>query len=114
MDENLEEFFSRVAVSLNSELPEAECILAVRDFLADKVYTTGNIEEVSAYSKVIYLILQEISVLTDDYKRFAQNIYQAKLLALDLHQKELELFCDLLIAYAYSKIGIEEKQNDLL
>ncbi len=109
MDENLEEFFSRVAVSLNSELPEAECILAVRDFLADKVYTTGNIEEVSAYSKVIYLILQEISVLTDDYKRFAQNIYQAKLLALDLHQKELELFCDLLIAYAYSKIGIEEK-----
>lgn len=109
MDENLEEFFARVAVSLNSELPEADCILAVRDFLADKVYTTGNIEEVSAYSKVIYLILQEMSVLKDDYKRFAQNIYQAKLLALDLHQKELELFCDLLIAYAYSKIGIEEK-----
>ncbi len=113
MDENLEEFFARVAVSLNSELPEAECILAVRDFLADKVYTTGNIEEVSAYSKVIYLILQELSVLNDDYKRFAQNIYQAKLLALDLHQKELELFCDLLIAYAYSKIGIEEKAKSI-
>ena len=48
-------------------------------------------------------------MLKDDYKRFAQNIYQAKLLALDLHQKELELFCDLLIAYAYSKIGIAEK-----
>ena len=118
MDENLEEYFARVAVALNSELPEAECILAIRDFLADKVYTTGNIEEVSAFSKVIYLILQELSVLKDDYKRFAQNIYQAKLLALDLHQKELELFCDLLIAYSYSKIGIEEKAkaiyNDVL
>ncbi|MCM1073940.1 MAG: hypothetical protein NC334_09050 [Bacteroides sp.] len=118
MDENLEEYFARVAVALNSELPEAECILAVRDFLADKVYTTGNIEEVSAFSKVVYLILQELSVLKDDYKRFAQNIYQAKLLALDLHQKELELFCDLLIAYSYSKIGIKEKAiaiyNDVL
>lgn len=111
MDENLEEYFAKVALSLNSELPEAECILAVRDFLADKVYTTGNVEEVSAFSKVIYLILQELTVLKDDYKRFAQNIYQAKLLALDLHQKELELFCDLLIAYAYSKIGIEEKSK---
>lgn len=109
MDENLEEYFARVAVSLNSELPEADCILALRDFLAGKVYTTGNIEEASPFSKVIYLILQEFSVLKDDYKRFAQNIYQAKLLALDLHQKELELFCDLLIAYAYSKIGIAEK-----
>lgn len=111
MDENLEEYFARVAVSLNSELPEADCILALRDFLAGKVYTTGNIEEASPFSKVIYLILQEFSVLKDDYKRFAQNIYQAKLLALDLHQKELELFCDLLIAYAYSKIGITEKAN---
>ena len=40
-----------------------------------------------------------------------QNIYQAKLLALDIHQKELELFCDLLIAFAYSKISATEKAN---
>lgn len=109
MDDNLEEFFAKIAVSLNSELPEAQCILAIQDFLADKVYTTGNIEEASAFSKVIYLILQELTVLKNDYKRFAQNIYQAKLLALDLKQRELELFCDLLIAYAYSKIEYQEK-----
>lgn len=118
MDEDLDEFFARVAIALSSELPEAACIFALRDFLADKVYTTGNVEEASAYSKVIYLILQELSVLKDDYKRFAQNIYQAKLLALDLRQKEAELFCDLLIAYAYSKIGIQDKAmliyNDVL
>lgn len=113
MEENLEEYFARVAVALNTELPEANCILAIKDFLADKVYTTGNIEEASAFSKVVYLILQEFTVLKDDYKRFAQNIYQAKLLALDLHQRELELFCDLLIAYAYSKIGIEEKAKSI-
>ncbi len=113
MDEDFDEYFAKVAISLNSELPEAGCIMAIRDFLADKVYTTGNVEEADAYSKVVYLILQELSVLTDDYKRFAQNIYQAKLLALDLHQKELELFCDLLIAFAYSKIGITEKAKSI-
>ncbi len=113
MDNDIEDFFAKVALSLNSELLEAQSIFAIRDFLADKVYTTGNVEEASAYSKVIYLILQEFSVLEDDYKRFAQNIYQAKLLALDLHQKELELFCDLLIAFAYSKIGAVEKANSI-
>lgn len=109
MEDNLEEFFERINKSLNTELPEKDCILAIKDFLAGKVYNTGNIEEYSAFSKVIFLILQEFSVLKDDYKRFAQNIYQAKLLASDIHQREIELFCDLLIAYAYSKIGITQK-----
>ena len=47
--------------------------------------------------------------MENDYKKFAQNIYQAKLLAVDINQKELELFCDLMIGYAYSKIGVVEK-----
>ena len=109
MDEDIEEFFTLIKTTLNTELPERDCILAVRDFLSGKVYNTGNIEEYSAFSKVIFLILQEFSVLKNDYKRFAQNIYQAKLLSLDIHQRELEMFCDLLIAYAYSKIGITKK-----
>lgn len=109
LDEDLEAFFDKVKETLNVEFPEKDCILAVKDFLAGKVYDAGNIEEYSAFSKVIYLILQEFSILKEDYKRFAQNVYQAKILASELHQKEIEMFCDLLIAYAYSKIGIEQK-----
>ena len=89
-----------------------------KDYLAGKNYAPSNIEEASPFSKVIFLILQEFSFLKDDYKRFAQNIYQSKLLACDLHQYEIELFCDLLIAYSYSKIGIQQKAisiyNDVL
>ena len=55
------------------------------------------------------MILQEFSVLKDDYKRFAQNIYQAKLLASEIHNAELEFLCDLLIAYAYDKNNVVEK-----
>ncbi len=109
LDSDIEAFFDKIKASLNAELPEKDCILAIKDYLAGKNYAPSNIEEASPFSKVIFLILQEFSVLKDDYKRFAQNVYQAKLLAGDLHQYEIELFCDLLIAYSYSKIGIEKK-----
>ena len=111
LDEDLDEFFERIQTSLNVEFPEKNCILAVKDFFAGKVHTTGNVENASAFSKVIFLILQEFLILKEkgDYKTFAQNVYQAKLLATDIHQKEIEYFCDLLIAYAYLKTGIEEK-----
>ena len=109
LDDNFEEYFNKIKTALNVDLPEKDCILAVKEFLAGKNYSIGNVEEYSVFSKIILLILQEFTVLKDDYKRFAQNIYQAKLLANEHHQREIDMFCDLLIAYSYSKIGIEEK-----
>ena len=109
LDNDLPEFFEKVRSAMNAELPEQGCITAVKDFLAGKQYSAQNIEGDSPYSKVIFLILQELSTLQDDYKRFAQNIYQAKLLASDIHQREIELLCDLLIAYAYAKLDVKEK-----
>lgn len=120
MDEGLDNFFDLVKITLNTELPEKDCIIAIRDYLCGKIYNTGPIEEYSALSKAIFLILQEISNLqsSGDYKKFAQNIYQAKLLAEDIYQTEVKYFCDMLIAYAYSKIGITAKAefiyNDVL
>ena len=113
LDDDIEDFLLRVRTSMDAELPEKDCILAVRDFLADKVYSTENIEEYAAYSKVIFLLLQEFSSEQIDYKQFAQNIYQAKLLASDIHQREIELFCDLMIAYAYLKMGIKQKAESI-
>lgn len=120
MDEGLDNFLELIKITLDTDLPEKDCILAIRDFLAGKVYNTGNIEAYSPYSKVIFLILQEMTNLSTkgDYKKFAQNIFQAKLLAEDIHQIEIKYFCDLMIAYAYSKIGITTKAefiyNDVL
>ena len=111
MDENLENFLDLITITLDTDLPEKDCILAIRDFLAGKVYNTGIIEAYAPFSKIVFLILQEIAhLLTNgDYQRFAQNIYQAKLLAEDINHTEIKYFCDLLIGYAYSKIGITEK-----
>ena len=118
MLDDLESFFNNVQSSLGVELPEKDCILAIKDYLNDKVYSTGNIEEITPYSKIIFLILQELSTLENNYNKFAQNIYQAKLLSIDINQKELELICDLLIGYAYMKVGVAQKAeiifNDVL
>jgi hypothetical protein len=109
MDDDLSDYFDQIETSLGTELPDKDCILAIRDFLAGKIYMTQNIESYSAFSKMIFLILQEFHERLNDLKQFAQNIYQAKLLALELHQKEIELFCDLMIAYSYERLDNKEK-----
>ena len=108
-DNDLEEFFEMIKSALGDELPDKDSILALRDYLNGKDFAPSNIENSTAFSKVIYLILQEFNEHKNDYKTFAQNIYQAKLLASDIHQKQLELLCDLLIAYSYANIGIKQK-----
>lgn len=118
MDDDLDEFLDAINAAFGEELPDKNAILAVRDYLNGKTFAVSDTENATPFAKVIYLILQEFSEHADDYKMFAQNIYQAKLLASDIHQLQLELFCDLLIANSYAKIGITKKAevifNDVL
>ena len=118
MDDDIEDFFNSIKLSFNEELPERDCITEIMEFLSGKKYTPSLTEEATPFSKAIFLILQELSAKRKDYKLFAQNVYQAKLLACDLHQTQLEYICDLLIAYAYGKLGITVKAihiyNDVL
>ena len=109
LDDDLEEYFSKIKENLDFDLSEKDIIVAIKNFLAGKTFEMGIIENYSPISKIIFLILQEFSTLKDDYKKFAQNIYQAKILAAEIHQKELEMFCDLLIGYAYFKYNVPNK-----
>lgn len=118
LDDNLEEYFNNIKKALGEELEDKDCIIAIRDFLNGKDFIPTNIEKSSPFAKIIYLILQEFTENKNNYKAFAQNIYQGKLLAAEINQKQLELFCDLLIAYSYANIGINQKAqaiyNDIL
>ena len=109
LDNDLDNFIEAITQSLDTELPDKDCIIAIRDFLKGKSCPTSNIEYATKFSKVIFLILQEFEYHKDDYKIFAQNIYQAKLLASEIHQTQIEMLCDLLIAYSYANIGIKQK-----
>ena len=113
MDNDLEEFLDAIKVAFGEELPDRNVILSVRDYLSGKSFGTTDVENATPFAKVIYLIMQEFSEHSDDYKAFAQNIYQAKLLTADIHQLQLELFCDLLIANSYANIGIAKKAESI-
>lgn len=104
-----ENFFNSAKTALGKNIPDTECIIAIQDYISGKKYTPSNIEYATAFSKVIFLILQELSNLNENYKPFAQNIHQAKLLAEEIHQTQIEYICDLLIGYAYTKIDVPQK-----
>lgn len=108
-DDDLDNYFNAIKESLNTELPEKECLLTLQDFFSGKEFFASNIAGEPAFSKIIYLILQEFSLHQDDLKTFAQNIHQAKLLAIDINQIQLELLCDLLIGYTYARSSLDQK-----
>ena len=113
MDDDIEEFLEAIKLAFGEELPDKNVILSVRDYLSGKSFGTTDVENATPFAKVIYLIMQEFAEHSDDYKTFAQNIYQAKLLTADIHQLQLELFCDLLIASSYANIGIAKKAESI-
>ena len=113
-DNNVGCFIEKIEKNLNADFPEKECILAIKDYLEGKTFAISNIEIVSPFSKVINLILSEISNLKKNYKLFAQNIYQAKLLSVDIHEIQLEYLCDMLIGYAYAKMDILRKADAII
>ena len=109
LDSSLENFYDSVKNALGEDLIDKDALMAIRDYLAGKTPDIPKTQEMSPFSKIIYLILQEFSDNINNYKVFAQNIYQAKLLSADLHQTIIERFCDLLIARSYAMLDVKQK-----
>lgn len=113
MDDDLENFFNTVKNAIGVELSEKDCIISIKNYLRGKEFALSNTENATPLSKAIYLILQEFTHNRYNTKTFAEHIFQAKLLASDIHQKQLEMLCELLIAESYFKEGIVEKANQI-
>lgn len=65
------------------------------------------------FSKIIFNILKAFSTDRVDYKRFANDIYQAKITAKMQKLTQIELICDLLIGYSYLKLEQLEKASSI-
>ena len=111
LNKNLSTYLTNIEKALGDSLPEKNLLLSLESFLAGNSYSSINLEKATPFAKIIYLLMQEFSEDLNDNKTFAQNIYQAKLLASDINQSTIEIFCEILISFAYSKAGIFKKSE---
>lgn len=63
------------------------------------------------FAKIISCIITAFTQYKDDYHKFANAIYQAKLSSKMHNFHQMELFCDLLIGYSYFNLGENKKAS---
>jgi len=66
------------------------------------------------FSGAIYYIIQAFTVGIKDSQQFAEIIYKAKLAAHKGNLTHVEIFCDLLVGYAYVLIDAHEKASSII
>lgn len=64
------------------------------------------------FSNIIFNLIKAFNN-TDDYKKFANDIYQAKISAKMQKLLQVELICDLLIGYSYFMLDKDEKASSI-
>lgn len=72
-----------------------------------------NASENDKFSKIIASIVKAFNDGLDDYTKFADSIYQAKLHAKAQKLSQIELICDLLIGYSYFKLNQHKKASSI-
>lgn len=78
------------------------------------VYDQSIISDDNKFSSIIYHILEAFTRCKHDYQVFAEEIYEAKILAKQNHLTQLELFADLMIGYSYMKLCSFRKASSII
>ena len=73
-----------------------------------------NVDENDRFGHVILNIINAFLMNDGDYSMFAEHIYKAKIAAKISKLHQLELFCDLLIGYAYMKLRSFKKADSII
>lgn len=78
------------------------------------VYDETLLADDNKFSAIIYHIIEAFTRCRHDYKIFAEEIYQAKILAKKYNLLQIELFIDLMIGYAYLKLCSFRKASSII
>ncbi|MDR1167868.1 MAG: hypothetical protein LBK53_03120 [Heliobacteriaceae bacterium] len=112
---NVQEFLNLAGANFSGTAQSYGVFVTLQEFIHGKKPEI-NIQDSSAGDKfcgIISRIMNAFTSYTDDYNKFADEIYQAKIQAKRFMLHQIELFCDLLIAYAYMKLGSYKKADDI-
>lgn len=109
----LETFIAKVQANLGRTPAVFELFLVVEKLVKGvdvKLPSNPPMDE-DKFSKIIINIIKAFSEDRADYKKFADDIYHAKITA-KLHKlSQMELLCDLLIGYSYFQLNQDKKAS---
>lgn len=100
---NVHEFLGIVKRDLPKVPPSYDIFIALQDLVFGRPpsYSPVMVSEGDKFSGLLYHIMEAFYKYSNDCNGFAEEIYEAKRLAKFNRLHQIELFCDLLIGYAY-------------
>lgn len=113
---NIQTFLNIVRTDLVNVPHSYDIFIALQDLISGKVpqydnsLNSGN----DKFSCAIYHIIEAFTRCRHDYNIFAEEIYEAKLFAKQGGLYQIELFCDLMIAYSYIKLDSLQKASTII
>lgn len=116
MKGNVQEFLNIVRTDLENVPHSYDIFIALQDLIFGRVpkYDRSLVSSSDKFSGVIYHIIEAFTRCRHDYNVFAEEIYEAKILAKCGALYQLEIFADLMIAYAYIKINSLQKASMII
>lgn len=109
---NVQEFLNIVRTDLTKVPHSYDIFIALQDFLAGRTPNYDkSLSSVDKFSGPIFHILEAFTKCTHDFNAFAEEIYEAKILAKCNGLYQVELFADLMIAYCYIKLNSLQKAS---
>ncbi len=110
---NVQEFLNIVRTDLVNVPHSYDIFMALQDLIFGRIpqYDKSLVSDKDKFSGVIYHIIEAFVRCRHDYNVFAEEIYEAKILAKYNGLYQLELFTDLMIAYSYIRLNSLEKAS---
>ena len=111
---NVREFLNIIRSDFTNVPHGYDIFIALEEFMFGQVPEYDDSMLDNKFSIIIYHILEAFTRCRHDYKLFAEEIYEAKLIAKSSHMFQIELFIDLMIAYAYLKLCSFRKASAII
>lgn len=113
---NVGQFLDIVNADLNFIPKSYNLFIALEDLIHGHPISVKceDVAENDRFGNIIINIINAFLNYEGDYTKFAEYIYKAKIAAKISKIHQLELFCDLLIGYAYMQLGSYKKADSII
>lgn len=116
LDGTLDEYFAKIQASMGELPPNFKVFSLLEELLHSPKVSLPNDIDPDTKNKFVDFAMKLVEAFGDewdDYGGFAKTVYRAKLNARKYGFYTLEMFCDLLVGYAYQKMSKYKKAENI-